>query len=218
MKTKLPRRDVLQLLGVGVVGWGASQLFQLTAPIGTDVRTNSFAAGVLADTDVPASKAPGADLTLAVFTDYFCPVCKLSDTALDEAVAEDGRVHVLYKDWPILSQLSEHVARVVLATHPQGIYEKLRARLMRDRRWFDDRILQEMVEDLGGSWHKTLSALHDDEPEITRRLVRNQREAFGLGLSGTPGFLIGPLLVNKGLTAREFARAFDRAREIAASG
>ena len=50
------------------------------------------------------------------------------------------------------------------------------------------------------------------EPAIADHLAPNRRDAFSLGLPGTPGYLIGPLIVGGALTEREFLRVFEEAR------
>jgi protein-disulfide isomerase len=44
-------------------------------------------------------------------------------------------------------------------------------------------------------------------------LARNGAQAFALGLGGTPGYLIGSILVRGALREAEFTRAFTEARE-----
>lgn len=49
---------------------------------------------------------------------------------------------------------------------------------------------------------------------IARRLARNRLDAARLRLPGTPGYLIGHLLVIGALQADEFATAFLSARKL----
>ena len=38
--------------------------------------------------------------------DYNCPFCKKSSPDLEEFVDDDGKVRLVYKDWPILTDAS----------------------------------------------------------------------------------------------------------------
>jgi protein-disulfide isomerase len=48
---------------------------------------------------------------------------------------------------------------------------------------------------------------------IAAQLARNRRQAFELGLLGTPGYLIGPILVRGALSEAHFTRVFRKARQ-----
>jgi protein-disulfide isomerase len=120
-------------------------------------------------------------------------------------------VRVVYKDWPIFGERSERAAKVALAAHRQDIYPILHHRLMRSPS-FDDAAVRDAVETAGGNWQQLQSDLITHEAAIDNQLLANSRDAFALGLQGTPGYLIGPLLVQGALTEREFLRAFEQAR------
>lgn len=152
-----------------------------------------------------------ADLTVVVFTDYRCPACRAAEPALSRAITHDGDVRVIYRDWPIFGERSERAARIALAADRQDIYLPVHRALMRSRA-FDDGALRKIVEEAGGSWWQVQSDLARHGSAIAAQLARNSQDAFGLGLRGTPGYLIGPLLVEGALTESEFLRAFDEAR------
>ena len=152
-----------------------------------------------------------ANLTVVVFTDYECPACRTADPALQAAITRDGNVRVIYKDWPVFGERSEKAAKVALAAHRQGIYPVLHQQLMRSRS-LDDGALRDAVEASGGNWRKVEGELVKHKELINNQLAANCRDAFALGLQGTPGYLIGPLLVEGALTEREFLRAFEQAR------
>jgi hypothetical protein len=99
---------------------------------------------------------------------------------------------------------------VAVAAHRQGIYPILHHRLMRSRS-FDDRALRDAVEASGGNWRQLEGDLVKHKELIDNQLLANSRDALALGLHGTPGYLIGPVLVQGALTEREFLRAFKQA-------
>jgi protein-disulfide isomerase len=146
-----------------------------------------------------------------MFTDYQCPSCRKADPALRAAITRDGNVRVIYRDWPVFGERSERAAKVALAAHRQGVYAALHRRLMTSPS-LDDRALRIAVEDVGGKWEQLEADLLTDELGIADQLARTSSDASALGLAGTPGYLIGPLLVEGALTEREFLRAFAQAR------
>jgi protein-disulfide isomerase len=181
-------------------------------PVGTVLRDNPLVQEVQRDASSPAGGAAEADLTMVVFADYRCPACRLAHPGMRSAVAADGKVRVVYKDWPVFGALSERAAAVAIASNFQGIYPQVHDRLMTGpvRNVAD---LRSAVEDSGGDWRRLQADLQQRKAEIDDQLARNRLQAFGLGLGGTPGYLIGPVLVRGAITRAEFLRSFREARQ-----
>lgn len=211
MDRKLSRRDLLSLGAVVGIGWAAATLFQRAAPIGRDVSANRTAQALLADNTSPGRDPGNADLTMVVFTDYRCPSCKLASPAMEAAVRRDGRVRVIYRDWPILGPQSDRAARVAVASARQAIYLQVHERLMAERRQLGDDVLRAVVEAAGGDWSRIIADMADED--IDAKIARNGADAFALSLPGTPGYLVGTRLVVGGLDEAGFTSAFAEARE-----
>ena len=211
---KISRRDLLFLAGAVGVGAAASYALRRGRALGVDVGGNAIAQAVLHDSDSPRLRAANADLSAVLFTDYLCPVCKASAPALQRAVAADGRVTLIFRDWPIFGPRSDAAARTALAAVPQGIYPALHARLMAEQRKLDPPILREAVEAVGGNWARLQADLAAGGAIIATRLARNASDARGHGLAGTPSMLIGPLLTQGALDESQLKRAFSEARQL----
>jgi hypothetical protein len=84
---------------------------------------------------------------------------------------------------------------------------------MAEVRPLDEPVLREAVERSGGDWAEVLARLRRDGAAIDRQLAETARATFLLGLAGTPGYLIGPILVSGALDSPGFGRAFAQARE-----
>lgn len=209
---RLARKEILQLVAVVAVATLVSPLLRTQIPLGQNVGGNSLALAVQADRSSPGVGPASADLTLIVFTDYNCPACRAAFPAMQRAVAADGKVRVVYKDWPIFGQASEHAARVAIASDFQNIYPRVHRRLMTGGANGDD-ALRTAVESSGGDWRRLQSDLATKRLQIAAQLNHNKTQAFQLGLGGTPGYLIGPILVRGALKEREFTRAFREARQ-----
>lgn len=208
----LTRRDLLQLSLLIALAAIASFLLNFQKPLGQDVGDNALARAVLEDGSSPTEGHSSADLTLVVFTDYRCPACRTAHPAMKRAVAADGKVRIVYKDWPIFGDASERAGEVALASDLQNIYALVHDRLMTGRA-DNEAALKAAVEHSGGDWHRLQDDLAKNRTLIFTRLARNRRQAFELGLPGTPGYLAGTILVRGALNEGEFERLFREARD-----
>jgi protein-disulfide isomerase len=134
-----------------------------------------------------------------------------------QAISNDGKVRTVYKDWPIFGSTSTRAAEVAIASAYQKIYPEVHDQLMAGRVDSDD-ALQVAVERAGGDWLRLKSDLLTNRTEITAQIERNRMQAFELGLPGTPGYLVGPILVRGALTEAEFTRVFLEARNAIKKG
>ena len=167
---------------------------------------------VLDDPASPAFASPGADVTLVVFTDYQCPICRATEPALQRALAEDPRVRVIYKDWPILGERSRTAARAALAAQRQGKYRELHAAMMASRRPLDPAAIADLARGAGLDAPRLQADLVQYGPAIDAQLARHASQAWSLGLQGTPVYLVGPYLVKGRMSHSALRRAIARAR------
>ena len=208
----LSRKEMWQLFAVVVVAALVSLLIQARRPLGENVGGNALALAVRNDRSSPADGPSTADLTLIVFTDYRCPACRAAYPAMTRAMVRDRKVRIVYKDWPVFGEASERAAAVAIASDFQDIYPLVHDRLMTGRA-DSDAALRAAVEGAGGNWRTLQRDLSANRARIDAAIERNTMQAFGLGLGGTPGYLIGPILIRGALTEAEFTRAFKQARE-----
>lgn len=209
---RLTRRETFQLTALVAGATLFTTVLRMRSPLGMDVGGVPSADEVREDQSSPTDLNPAADLSLIVFTDYRCPACRFSHPAMKSAVEKDGRVRIVYKDWPIFGDVSERAARVAVASDLQNIYPLVHDRLM-TQRGHDEDALRSAIEESGGDWRRLQDDLARHRLSISTLLARNSRQAFALRLQGTPGYLIGPILVRGALNEAEFARVFSTARE-----
>ncbi len=205
-------RLVFALLMVVLLGWAAGRVIERAQPIGRDLRGDPVVEAVRRAPDAPRRDVAGATLTMVVFTDYLCPACRAAHPAMAAAVAGDGRVRVVWRDWPIFGPRSERAARVAIAAARQGIYPAVHDALMSGPPPVDDAVLRRAVAAAGGDWARLIADLHAHEGAITAQLIRTQADARRLGLPGTPSWLIGSRLVTGAIDAATFRAAFAEAR------
>ena len=208
----LTSRKLASLACLTVVGVAASYFLQANRAVGRYVGDAAAAMNILADGTSPEISHGAADLTVVAFTDYQCPACRKADPAMRRAVARDGNVRLVYKDWPIFGERSVRAAQVALAADRQDIYPPVHHALMRASR-IDDAAMRQAVEQAGGNWDYVERVLVEQHPRIAEQLEMNGLQAFTLGLEGTPGYLVGPFLIEGAVSEREFLRAFSQARD-----
>ena len=204
-------RPLAILLGLLLVGAATSYLLQRARPLGQYVGDNASAVRIGNGKTSPEVLTGNADLTVVLFTDYQCPACRKADPAMHAAIAQDGNVRIVYKEWPIFGERSNRAAEVALAAQQQGIYSQVHHAFMRSRS-LSDPALRQAIEGAGGNWLQLEADLARVRRSITNELARNRQQAFSLGLQGTPGYLIGPYLIKGALTEREFRLVFAQAR------
>ncbi|MBS3961403.1 MAG: thioredoxin domain-containing protein [Sandarakinorhabdus sp.] len=208
----IARRDLLVLggfLGAGGLGMLAVRNMR---PVGVEVGKTPVVRAVLAE-ERPLAGNPLGDVTLAVFTDYNCAACRRAHPAMMEAVTADGGVLVRHFDWPIFGEASRAAARAAVAADAQGLYPAVHAALMQGGR-ADETAAEAALKKAGGDPDLLRRTLADEGARIEGLLARNAFHAFSLGLGGTPGHLVGPVLVRGAVPARDFRRAIRRAREL----
>jgi protein-disulfide isomerase len=202
----LARRPNLALLLAVIAGIAVSLILRWLPQEGRALTLTPVVAGVLGDAGSPASGAAQPQVTIVVFTDYQCPVCKATEPALHRLLAADPTVRVVWKDWPIRGPLSHLAARTALAAHRQGRYEVVHTALMDARGPLTGPRIAAIARSAGAD--PTLAG----DPAVAAQLQRHASQAFGLGLSGTPAYLVGPYLLEGGLDDRRLRHAVDRAR------
>jgi protein-disulfide isomerase len=169
-------------------------------------------AQALSDPGSPAAGAARPDVTVVVFTDYQCPICKRTEPAIGRLLANDPKVRVIWKDWPIRGPASDLAARTALAAHRQGRYVAVHDALMSARGQLNAPRIADLARGAGADPVRLAADLRTDARAIDAQLGRHRLQAFSLGLEGTPAYLVGPYLIQGGLDDPGLAAAVRRAR------
>lgn len=181
----------------------------------TRVRADDLSAEmILDDPEAPVGGNPKGGLTIVSFFDYNCPFCKRTVEPLNNVLAADGDIRHVYKDWPILARSSVYGARLALAAKHRNRYDDAYRALMgiEGSRVAEDRMRQ-ALEGAGFDVPDLEADADRHDAQITTLLQRNNAQAEGLGLRGTPVFLIGPFLVASALDEAGFRQVVKDARE-----
>jgi protein-disulfide isomerase len=136
---------------------------------------------------------PKGDVTLVEFFDYRCGYCKAVFPSLNEVITKDGNVRVVMKEMPILGPASMMAAQWSVAAHKLGGYESFHTALMEHKGNVTEELLAKFAKDAGLNPDKVkeLAASSDVQDELKESLDL----ARTLGISGTPAFVVGDVLV-----------------------
>ena len=94
----------------------------------------------------PVSGNPDGDVTLVEFFDYQCGYCKRSLEPVMDLLESDPGLRVVWKDFPVLGQVSTFAALASMAAQKQGKYVELHKALM----GAPDRLTEESVMTIAG--------------------------------------------------------------------
>ena len=168
------------------------------------------AGSALNDPADPVGGNPKGDVTIVEFFDTRCPYCRKLEPAMDELLARDHGVRLVYKDMPILGPASMLGSKALLAAQKQGGYEKLRDAIMAAPPDTTKPMIQAAAQRLGLDWPRLE---HDmDDPSIAARLQANIKLAQSLGVEGTPALVIGGELIPGAIELPEMLQAVTKAR------
>jgi protein-disulfide isomerase len=150
---------------------------------------------MLAKTGTDPVGARNPDVTIVEYFDYNCPYCKKQVPALQALLAQDPKLALVYKDWPILGPVSVYAASSALAAQWQGKYLAAHDALISGPRLARNEQVDEILQRAGVNMDTLKKDRAAHAKEIAALLVRNDEEAHALSLGGTPGLVVGRQLV-----------------------
>ncbi len=152
--------------------------------------------------------AKDADVTLIEFYDYACGYCRASLPVMARLIAEDPKLRIVYREFPVLGPASEVASRLALAASKAGRFTAFHDSLFAAGRP-DEQSLAAASKAAG------IPFAPSQDPAIDAELKSNYRIAGQLGATGTPLFVVGNRVMNGavGYDALKQAIAAARARK-----
>jgi protein-disulfide isomerase len=212
----LNRRGALSLFG-GLLVAGTATLDALMAPAHAQERPEPGEAAVLRDPEAPVSGNVDGDIAIVEWFDYQCPYCRKLEPDLRQTIKADGKVRLVWKDWPILGPVSTVASRMALAVKYQGKYAEAHDAMMGLNTRLTEARIDEVLAAAGIDVDRAKRDLATNEKAIDALLARNNEQAEGLGFRGTPAFIVGKFRVPGTLTKEEFAQVITDARKAKAA-
>ena len=136
---------------------------------------------------------PNGDVSVVEFFDYNCPYCRHALPDVLKLLNEDGKVRLVLKELPILSDDSVAAAKLALAANKQGKYFEMHQKLFSEPGKADKDKALRIAKELG----LDIDELQKDaeDPDIKKALDEAKELAQKLDLKGTPMFLIGDRVI-----------------------
>lgn len=163
--------------------------------VGPNIEKEDFFRAGIAPVRAPA----GYDLTIVYFMDYQCPSCRRYTPDVVRALAEDRKVRVIYRDTPIISDLSTVAARAAIAASFQGRHEPFHHALMMTKGQLTEAAIRAAADTAKVDWARLQRDLKARGEDIDLQIGRNTELAVATGILGTPAFIVGDRLSNGAL-------------------
>lgn len=206
----ISRRDALVVGAIGLLPILANIIEARPTWAAQEIDENA----ILHDPDAPESGNPKGNLTIVSFFDYNCPFCKRAEPDLEKVVKADGKIRLVYKDWPILTEASVYGAQIALGAKYQGKYLVAHNALMGvPGAKIDKATMTKAVQAAGVDMERLEADIHANADAISGLLHRTHAQAESMGLMGTPVYLVGQFKVAAALDAAKFREVVAQARE-----
>jgi protein-disulfide isomerase len=152
---------------------------------------------------------PSGSVTLVEFSDYACTYCRQSVADVAALIAANPDLKVVMREYPILSPESVDAARMALAAAQQGKYAQFHDAMFRHGPPTAEAIAA-AAQEAGVDTNLAQAAIASGQ--FDAQLQANAALANQLGISGTPGWVIGDRTLNGAVGRGAIGEAIEAAR------
>ncbi len=200
------RRAAFGLMAAGITLLGGAAAAQEEEKVLTE-------AAVLRDPEIPVAGNAKGDISIVEWFDYQCPYCRKIEPELRQIAQDDGKVRLVWKDWPILGDVSKVAARMALAAKYQDRFQAAHQAMMGLTTKLTEPRIQEALAAANIDVDRLKRDLAANATTIDGILSRNNAQAEAFGFQGTPSFIVGKFRVPGILTKEQFVQAIADARK-----
>jgi protein-disulfide isomerase len=200
------RRAALGLMAIGITLLGGAAAAQEEEKVLTE-------AAVLRDPEIPVAGNAKGDISIVEWFDYQCPYCRKIAPDLQQIAQDDGKLRLVWKDWPILGDVSKVASRRALAARYQDKFQAAHEAMMGLTTKLTEPRIDEVLAGAGVDIDRLKRDLAGNAATIDAILVRNNAQAEAFGFQGTPSFIVGKFRVPGVLTKEQFVQAVADARK-----
>ena len=152
---------------------------------------------------------PNGDVTVVAFMDYACGYCRASLPGIEELIARDPNVRVVYREFPVLGPESVVAARWALAAAEQGKF-----RAFHDALYAAGPPSVENITLAAGKagLDKALANKAVQSKAVEQEILANHKLGEQLAMTGTPAWVIGGKLLAGARDYAGLAQAVAEAR------
>ncbi|WP_454632834.1 DsbA family protein [Bradyrhizobium cenepequi] len=200
------RRAALGLMAAGITLLGGAAAAQEEEKVLTE-------AAVLRDPEIPVAGNAKGDISIVEWFDYQCPYCRKIEPELRQVTQDDGKVRLVWKDWPILGDISKVAARMALAAKYQDKFHAAHEAMIGLTTKLTEPRIHEVLAAASIDIDRLNRDLATNSTSIDAILARNNAQAEAFGFQGTPSFIVGKFRVPGILTKEQFVQAIADARK-----
>ncbi len=130
---------------------------------------------------------PKGDVTIVAFMDYACGYCRASLPGIDELLAKDPNVRIVYREYPVLGEESVVAAHWALAAAEQGKF-----RAFHDALYAAGPSAEGIAAAAGkAGLDKALAEKSVKSQAVQNEIIGNRKLGAKLVMNGTPSWVIG---------------------------
>jgi len=159
----------------------------------------------------PVAGNKKGDVTIVEFFDYTCGYCKVVQKNTKELLKKDGKLRIVFKEYPILGTTSMNASKAALASVKQGKYLAFHEALMDAKGRLTEKNISRTAEDIGLDIDKLKKDM--ESKEVKDALEANRKLGKKIGARGTPSFVIGDKLYPGALPVDQMKELIAKERE-----
>lgn len=138
---------------------------------------------------LPVLGNPKGDITLTEFFDYNCPYCRTNMADVQRLIADDPKLRVVFREWPVFGEGSMFAAKASLASLKQGKYWPFHEALMTMKGRAEEATVLRAARQAGLDVDRLRVDM--EKREILDQIYETMDLADTMMLTGTPTFIAG---------------------------
>jgi len=206
-----PLRYMRSVLLASILSFAAGPVFAqatrvVPAQLLTSILANPLPAATVGDVR--------GNVTIVEYFDYDCPVCRHLEPELRRLLANDTKVRLIRKDWPVFGEASEYAAYCSYAAAREGRYAAAHDALISSRQDLGSKEdVRSVLQAAGFNIQQLDADIRSHAKEYSNSLKRSHEETAALDLQGTPGLIVGDEVVLGGIDLAALEKLVRHARE-----
>lgn len=160
----------------------------------------------------PVVGNPDGDATVVEFFDYNCHYCKNVAPEVAKLMADDSKLRMIHKHLPILGPESIEATKVALAANMQSqtTYAAINKAFWAHEGRLSKADIEKIAKASGAKWEQILVDKESDA--VKNEIKANYELAQKMGLTGTPGFVVGEQILPGAQTFEQLKSAVSESR------
>ncbi|MFA5041283.1 MAG: DsbA family protein, partial [Bdellovibrionales bacterium] len=165
------------------------------------------------DPATPVGGNPKGKVSVVEFFDYGCGYCKMGEESVEALLNNDKDVRFIYKNYPVLGEVSHEAAKAGLASVKQGKFQTFHRALMMKKERLSNDVIYKVAGEVGLDVAKLKKDMAD--PSIENAIKASIQLGQDIGAEGTPFFIINDTSYSGVLQTDQLKYHVDEARKKA---